>query len=287
MARLRLFTYLLVLAAWFVPQDAYSQIDLFNKKEYLSDFNNKTLIVVLENNSLADLALKEAVEKKWELSKYQFCTLEEFEQMKTDTSYYFLVRVKGIFKKEREPAIEFLSLLKGTPEAAKGIDKMPDALSLPLQASDDQEGYVLPYINSYVKIIQAHVLRIQRKKIAAHIGLAWYANRLNEIKDKQVLINEEELAENLSREDAEKLLKNGVHLVSPDVIEKALDSESPKTLVTLCIAPEVEQQGSYCYKMLLSADSHELFYYKKQKVNAKNPKGLSKEDVMAFVFYFK
>lgn len=287
MAKFRLITCLLILAAWFVPQQACAQLDLFNKKEYLSDFNNKTLMVVLENNSLADLALKEAVEKKWELSNYQFCSLEEFDRMKTDTSYYFLVRVKGVFKKEREPAIEFLSLLKGAPEAAKGLDQMPDILSLPFQAADDEQGYILPYVNSYLNVIQAHVLRIQRKKLAAHIGLAWYANRLGEIKDKQVLINEEELAENFSREEAEKLLKNGVHLVEPDVIEKALDSNSSKTLVTLCIAPGIEQQGSFCYKMLLSADGSELFYYKKQKVNAKNPKGFSREDVKAFVFYFK
>lgn len=287
MKPIKIFSYLILTVVLFVSHSTYAQIDLFNKKENLKDFNYKTLMVVIENNSIVDLALKEAVEKKWKISKYEFCNLDEFEQLKGDTSYYFLVRVQGIFKKEREPGIEFLSLLKGGPAGVKGVDQMADILSLPFQSVDDNQGNILPYVGSYVKIMQAHVLRVQKKKIAAHIGLAWYANRLNEIKDKQVLINENDLLENLSRSEAESLLKNSVRIVGEEEIEQVLNDEAAKTLVTLLIAPDVDQQGSYCYKMLISADSHELFYYKKQKISPKTPKGFSKEDIKAIVFQFK
>lgn len=282
-----LYTCFLFLAVLFMPFQGHSQLDLFSKKESLQDLNYKTLVVVLENDSMVDLALREAVEKKWELSEFRFCDTEEFDKIKGDTSYYFLVRVKGIFKKEREPAIEFLSLLKGGPAGVKGVDKMADILSLPLQPVDDREGTIVPFVESYVNIIQAHVLRIQRKKIAAHIGLAWYANRLNEISGKKVLINEENLAGNLSREAAERLLKNGVSLADETEIDQALTRGDAGTLVTLCVEPGVEQQGSYCYKMLISTDSNELFYYKKQKVSPKTPKGFLKDDIEAIVFYFK
>lgn len=287
MKTVKIYTYLLLAAVLLLSNTAFAQLDLFNKKESLKDFNYKTLVVVMENNSMVDLALKDAVEKKWEISKYKFCNLDEFEELKGDTSYYFLVRVKGIFKKEREPGIEFLSLLKGGPQGVKGVDQMADILSLPFQPIDDSQGYILPYIPSYVKIMQGHVLRVQKKKIAAHIGLAWYANRLNEISDKKVLINETELAENVSRYDAEELLKGGVRIVGEDEIEKVLNRDEPKTLVTLSIAPEVDQQGSFCYKMLISADSNELFYYKKQKISVKTPKGFSQEDIKAIVFPFR
>lgn len=282
-----LYTCFLFLAVLIMPCQGYSQLDLFSKKESLQDLNYKTLVVVLENDSMLDLALKEAVEKKWELSAFRFCDTEEFDKIKGDTSYYFLVRVKGIFKKEREPAIEFLSLLKGGPAGVKGVDKMADILSLPLQPVDDREGRIVPFVESYVNIIQAHVLRIQRKKMAAHIGLAWYANRLSEISGKKVLINEEDLAGNLSRDAVERLLKNGVSLTDETGIDQALARGDAGTLVTLCVAPGVEQQGSYCYKMLISTDSNELFYYKKQKVSSKTPKGFLKDDIEAIVFYFK
>lgn len=284
MKRIGFYACAIVIMLLSVLNEAHAQIDLFNKKESLKDFNYKTLMVVLENNSMADLALKEAVEKDWELSKYQFCNLDEFEKIKGDTSYYFLLRVKGIFKKEREPGIEFLSLLKGGPATVKGVDQMADILSLPFQPVDDSEGVIIPFIDAYVKIFQAHVLRVQKKKIAAHLGIAWYANRLGELANKQVLINENDLSELLSRSEAESLMKNGVSIVDENEIDQALINKDTKTVVTLSIAPSVEQQGSYCYKMLISTDGNELFYYKKQKISAKNPKGFSKEDVKAIVF---
>ncbi|MEF9986127.1 MAG: hypothetical protein RSC28_03340 [Bacteroidales bacterium] len=280
-------TYLVLAVLLFASNVVYAQIDLFNKKESLKDFNYKTLVVVLENNSIVDLALKDAIEKEWQLSKYKFCNLDEFEQLKGDTSYYFLTRVKGIFKKEREPAIEFLSLLKGGPKEVKGVDQMADILSMPLQDIDDTQGAIIPYISAYVKIFQAHVLRIQKKKIAAHLGISWYANRLGEIKGKRVLINENDLSRQVTEAGEMVSLETAVSIVGEDEIYKAIDNKEPKTIVTLVISPTIEQQGSFCYKMLLSTDSNELFYYKKQKISSKTPTGLLKEDIRAIVFPFK
>ena len=168
--------FLIALVAILMALPTISQAQVFSKKEDLKDLNSKTLMVVLENNSMIDLTLKQSVEKEWKLSKVEFCDLNQFEKIKTDTSYYFLIRVKGIFKKEREPSIEFLSLLKGGEEAYMGLDEMYDVLSLPFQQIDDPDGYIIPYIDAYINIIQSHVLRVQKKKIAATLGLSWYSN---------------------------------------------------------------------------------------------------------------
>lgn len=276
----------ITLLALFITGSSFAQGNFFSKKEDLKDLNHKTLMVVLENNSLIDITLKNAVEKEWELSKYEFCNLEEFDKIKGDSSYYFLIRVKGIFKKEREPAIEFLSLLKGGPEGVKGVDAMYDVLSLPFQPVDDGDGYILPYIDAYIKVIQAHVLRVQRHKIAASMGIGWYSNRLSEIKNKKVLLNENDLSDLLNKEEVNNMLNGHGNVVDEDAVYEALDNEARETLVSVCIAPRVEQQGSYCYKMLLSTDGHELFYYRKQKVNANNPKGFLPDDVKKIAIPF-
>ncbi|MBR5856147.1 MAG: hypothetical protein IKY70_02610 [Bacteroidales bacterium] len=270
---------LIALVAILMAVPAISNAQVFSKKEDLKDLNSKTLMVVLENSSMINLTLKQAVEKEWELSKIAFCNLEEFEKIKTDSSYYFLVRVKGIFKKEREPSIEFLSLLKGGEEARMGLDEMYDVLSLPFQTIDDPDGYIIPYIDAYVNIIEAHVLRVQKHKIAATLGLGWYSNRLQELRNKTVLVNENDLSELITKEEANKILKDGGKVVEEDEIYDAIDNKKPKTAYTICIGPQVEQQGSYCYKMVISADSHDIFYYRKQKVNSKNPKGFLPEDI--------
>ena len=223
-----------------------SQAQVFSKKEDLKDLNSKTLMVILENNSMIDLTLKQSVEKEWKLSKVEFCDLNQFEKIKTDTSYYFLIRVKGIFKKEREPSIEFLSLLKGGEEAYMGLDEMYDVLSLPFQQIDDPDGYIIPYIDAYINIIQSHVLRVQKKKIAATLGLSWYSNRLQELKGKEILVNELDLSNTITEGEANKILKESGRVVEEDIIYEAIDNKKANTAYTICIGPEVEKQGSYC-----------------------------------------
>ena len=271
--------FLIALVAILMALPTISQAQVFSKKEDLMDLNSKTLMVVLENNSMIDLTLKQSVEKEWKLSKVEFCDLNQFEKIKTDTSYYFLIRVKGIFKKEREPSIEFLSLLKGGEEAYMGLDEMYDVLSLPFQQIDDPDGYIIPYIDAYINIIQSHVLRVQKKKIAATLGLSWYSNRLQELKGKEILVNELDLSNTITEGEANKILKESGRVVEEDIIYEAIDNKKANTAYTICIGPEVEKQGSYCYKMVVSADSHDIYYYRKQKVNAKNPKGFLPEDL--------
>lgn len=277
MKSVKIFLIALVAIAIAAPMSLKAQV--FSKKDDLKDLNHKTLMVVLENNSMMDLMLKKAVESQWELSKVDFCDLDKFEQIKSDSSYYFLIRVEGIFKKEREPSIEFLSLLKGGAEANNGIDAMYDVLSLPLQETDDQDGYIIPYLDTYINIFEAHVLRVQKKKIAATLGLSWYSNRIQELRDKTILVNEADLAPDLTKEDAENILKETGKVVDEDEIYEAIDNRAPKTAFTICIGPKIEKMGSYCYKMVISAESDDIYYYRKQKVNAKASTGFQPDDL--------
>ena len=237
-------------------------------------------MVVLENNSLLNLTIKEAVQKNWDLCKVEFCNNDKFETIKSDTSYYFLLKVNGQFKKEDDPGIEFLSLLKGGADGVMGIEKMYDVLSLPLQPVDDGSGYILPFIDAYIKIFKSHVLRIQESKIAITMGISWYSNRLAGISKRKVLINELDLSNFLTPEIIDEDLKENGKCVDEDTISEAMEKALPDMLVSLCIAPEEpKNNGSYCYKMLIGTDNGELYYYRKQKINAKNPKGFLQEDI--------
>lgn len=256
-----------------------AQVKLFGKVEDLTDFSNKKLMVVLENGSLIDATIRGAIEKEWIISKYEFCSTDDFEKLKNDDSYYFLVRVNGIFKKEKEPALEFISLLKGGPKEIKNISQMPDIITLPLQPINDGSGYILPYIDSYVKLIQDHVIRIQRNKIAARVGISWYSNRLDEVRAENVLFGENDISNELKPNDVVFLLNNYGKVVDEDEIQKAIEDKASKTLVSICIAPNISQSGSYCYKMLLSTDTNELYYYRKQKISGRAPRGFLIEDM--------
>lgn len=278
---------MLLISLTSICNTALAQLDL-KKKENLKDLEGKTLYVVIDNNSIESLALKEAVEKNWILSNYTFIDGEKYDNLKSDPNDYFLVKTEGKFKKEREPGIEFLSLVKGggTNENG-GINESSDIISLPMQSIDDSDGTIIPYLGAYVKIIQDYVQRVQKKKISAHIGLSWYSNRLKEIKTKNVLISENDLSDILVDEDISDILVPQVKIVYEDEVDNALENKRPQTLISLSIAPKNPLAGSYCYKMLISTNTNELFYYKKQKITTKNPQGFLKDDIKAIVYPFK
>lgn len=277
----------LLLAALAVSGSAGAQSGIFGKKENLRDIGEKCLKVVTDNNSFFNLSLKEAVEKNWKLCDVEFCTSEQFEELKCDTSYYFLMKVDGIFKKEREPAMEFLSLLKGGEEAQVSIENMYEVLTLPLNPIDDDGSYIVPYLDAYINIIQTHVLRVQKKKVAAVMGISWYSNRLSEIGGMRLLVNENDLSKEVTAEQAEEILGPNGSVEDEDTVHEAIDSASENTLVSLCVAPQLGQQGSYCYKMLIGTETGELFYYRKQKITGKSPKGFLAEDLKKIAVYLK
>ena len=112
---------------------AQAQID--TKKMKISDFTQKITKVVLTGNQFHDATLESEVTAKWQISPFEFCTLKEFEQLKSDDSYYFLLTTKGQFKNEQEAGIVFLTLVKGGADASKGINKMLEIVSFPYSSA--------------------------------------------------------------------------------------------------------------------------------------------------------
>lgn len=271
----------LAVVSLLVSTITYAQPKLFSKKHDLKDIGKKNLMVVTGNNSFLNMSIKESVTKLWDLSKVNFCDMEEFEKIKSDSSYYFLVRLDGKFKKEDDPGIEFLSLLKGGTEALVGTESMYDVLSLPLKPANGSGDYILPFIDTYIKIFKAHVKRVQDNKIVANtMGLSFYANRLGKIGKKIIFINEEDMSEMVTADYINASFKDNGKVVDEDTIEDAMEKGRPGLLVSICIAPEEpKDNSSYCYKMLVGADDGDLYYFRKQKINAKNPKGFLPEDI--------
>ena len=104
-----------------IPVSMFSQAQITTKKMKLEDFPEKVTKVVLSGNMFIDGAIEDAVKNRWAVSPYEFCSFQEFESLKGKEDYYFLMVVTGQFRKESGPGIEFLSLLKGGPEAEKGL----------------------------------------------------------------------------------------------------------------------------------------------------------------------
>ena len=259
-----------------------AQAQITTKKVKIEDFTEKVTKVVLSGNMFYDSTLKEAVREHWTISPYEFCSIEDFQEMKTDADYYFLIKVKGQFRKESGPGIEFLSLLKGGPEAEKGLDKMLELITFPYAAVDSPSGRETVFLPLMLNIVQQHVLSSIATDIVAYSPLIAYSNNIGKIKGKQVIMAEEDLsADVLQLED--DYLKAPIVVTDMDTADEYVAGNVADAVVSYTVCPEDPQPGAFCYKMLVNAEDGELYYFRKHRITRKTGPGFLVEDMNRIV----
>ena len=142
------------IAVILAPTGLFGQAQITTRREKIKDFTSKTTKVVMSGDEILDEALREAVTTSWSLSPYEFCSKDEFNALKTNAGHYFLLVVKGQEKKEYEPGIDLLTLVKGGPEAAKGINEMLEVVSFPLRSAQLPSGRELAVLPAIIKVMQ-------------------------------------------------------------------------------------------------------------------------------------
>ena len=74
--------------------NAFSQAQITTRKEKLSDFATRTMKVVLPGTNFIDPILQEALNNPWSLSPFEVCSVDEFNSLKNNEEYYFMLPVK-------------------------------------------------------------------------------------------------------------------------------------------------------------------------------------------------
>ena len=253
----------------------WAQGQVTTRKHRLADFTDKMTKVVLSGNELLMGALRQEVLNTWTSSTFEFCTLEQFEQLKTQDNYYFLIPVESRFKEEEEPGIVLLTLVKGGPEAAKGIAAMHEVVSLPLGAVAGSNGRDLLYVGGIVQAIQDYVLSAMESEAVAYQMSDWFNGRFKKsTDDKDVYIAREDVSSAVTEKDMEKLDEHSfLHLIPVEEVDVIFTSRTPDAVVGYVISPFIPQKGSYCYKLLFEADTHRLCYIHKDKIGPKKSEG--------------
>jgi hypothetical protein len=71
----------------------------------------------------------------------------------------------------------------------------------------------------------------------------------------------------------------GITVTDEDDADSYMLDEVSGTLVSYVVAPSEPVKGSFCYKMLIDAQTHELYYYRKHKISPKAGAGFLPEDI--------
>ena len=271
--------FLVLLASIIISFAAYAQAQITTKKVKISDFPEKTTKVVLTGNILFDAVLKDEIAARWRIAPYEFCTLQEFHELKGKENHYFLIPTKGQFKTENEPGLQFLTLVKGGKNAENGINQMLEIVSLPIASAEDPSGRELTFLPAFITILQQYTMDSIENDLNAYIGLTNYSKNLASTSTMTILFAEEDLDAKMNPETRAMYLKNGVETTDMDTADRMLTTAAPNTVVSYVATPTDTKNGSYCYKMLIDTQTHRLCYFKKHRINAKYGPGFADYDL--------
>lgn len=262
-----------------MPLLASAQAQIDTKKMKIEDFTEKTTKVVLTGNLFFDQLFKDEIQNRWRISPFEFCSMAEFEKIKTDDSYYFLMMVKEQFRKESEPGLAVLSVMKGGEAASRGLNRMLDVVTVPLMSAENPSGREFVLLPALIDILQEHILLSMERDIAAYSGLSNYTMNLSRSEGMKIVFAEDDLSDAITEKVRKVYFRNGIEVMDTDSADELMMSHTPETLVSFTVYPSDWKKGSYCYKMLIDAATHELYYYRRHKLSAKFGPGFLLEDI--------
>ena len=258
----------------------FGQGKVKTRKYLLSDFTDKITKVVLPGNGILESALRQEVTDRWTASPFEFCTLEEFEQKKSSSEYYFLIPAEGRFKDETAPGITFQTLVKGGAEG-EGLDPMTEIISLPLTSAGAGSGRELVYLSALVEAIQSYTLAAMGSEKTAYLGYAFFNdNYIHKGHIKRIYLSKGDLSPKVTQKDIERYVDAADFILTEeDDADAVFNAGTYGTLVGFVVAPEHPQDGSYSYQMLIEADTHTIYYIRKRRCSDKAPAGFGADDL--------
>lgn len=272
---------LLLMIMTAMPLIMSAQAQIVTKDAKIEDFQEKTTKIVLTGNEFFDSALSEEIRTRWNISPYEFCTLEDFNSLKESSDYYFLLCVKSRFRKEPEPGIQMLTLIKGGEKADKGLGKMLELVSIPLCSARYPSGREMIFLPALIDIMQEQVIHVLSSSISAYSSLSEASGNMSDARDMSIVFSEDDLSDEVTEEMLSQYFHDGIILSDETGADDLMLGNMENTLVSYTVTPfEPTAGSSFCYKMLIDAGTHELYYFKKHRITKKAGPGFLPEDLM-------
>lgn len=257
--------------------DVFGQAQIYTRKEKLKDITAKTLKVVMTGEDALDESLKQAVSMAWTMSPYEFCTKDDFDKTKGSDKFYFLVVVKGQQRKESEPGIDLLTIVKGGAGADKSIDDMLEVVTFPLRAAVDPSGREFTLLPAFISIMEDHCKHQIDSEVKAYSSLG--AKESKKLRMKQIYFSEEDFAPQVEEKLIESLDEDIFIKEDDEDVDDIFTKGVFNAVVSYVVAPSEPVSGSVCYKMLIGADDHQLYWYKKHTISPRQGAGFLEGDL--------
>jgi len=231
----------------------------------LNQFLNSKLYVVLESNPIAayNFKIQEAVKNAWELTDFEFISLEQFEEMYNDPDKSFLMMTQVVFQNDKTKVrYNFLSMFIGKP-GLDGFEDLPDIAAIPLAYTEVDEEFWVYKIESLVRFMQTHIQNMKNNPDMIKKNIFQYYNEnTKDIKQKTLYLVKDEVAPDINTEaKIKKIYPYKVKFVTRDEIEEAIESSDESVVYLHKVGPQGTRLRARCYKIIIGAKDANFYYF--------------------------
>jgi hypothetical protein len=238
--------------------------------------------VVLQNNPMSEfnMRIKEAVEKSWTITPYEFITATQFDEMRKDPEKSFIVLIQVKFPGDKiEASYSFLSVLLGS--AVKKITDMPEICGIPISyASVDEYSWAYK-TKAMVLFLQNHIQLMKEKpEIISSNMFDYYNKSRGDIHTKELWVVEKDLAkEARSLATLRKYYTYPIKVVKPEDIQEAIEKNDTNVVFLHKVGPEGTRLQARCYVMIIGIGENKLYYWNYHMIKDKDDDGLLIKDL--------
>jgi hypothetical protein len=250
-------------------------------REDLEKFLQTKTFVVLDRNPLNtyDAEIEEAMKNEWTLTEYDLIKYEEFEEIRKNPDYSFLMLVNVTFEKDKLNAVyKFLNLSLGGNYYS--MSQMPDLVSVPVAYRNVEEdsynyklGILVRFIQNHIKLIYEHP-ELVSSNIFKH-----YNDNKGDVKQKNLYLIADELEKSVnSAARISKVYPYNFTLVTREDIKDAITNRDDQVVFLHKVGPEGTRLNARCYKILIGAGDANFYYFDYHMINDKRPDGFLEKD---------
>lgn len=251
-------------------------------RKQLELFKKSTTYVVMDPDPMLgyNFAIKSAVEKFWKITPYKFVTFDEFDKLRMNCNNSFIMVSRVSLTKTEDRAVYiYLNFLMG--DSVKELNDMPEILELPLCYSGiDQNSYIYK-MGVIIRFAQEHVKTLDKSLFLwTYKNLNYYNYAISNIKKKTLLVESSDLADEVNTiEKIKEYYPYDIRIVSSNDIDKAVQNQTPNTLILHVISPSPEDTRGRSYKIIYGVNDNKIYYYDYEEISAKHPAGLLIKDL--------
>jgi len=238
-------------------------------------YKSKTY-VVLDNNifGMWNNAIREAVEKDWTITPFEFITPDEFKVKMKRPGASFILTTDTYFEGQKEMGLfTSLSILLGKQNGT--LNTMPDIAEFPLAYENiDYDEYYYK-LGLALRFVQNHIKYLKENPDESSMSVMnLYRKAKKNTKEKTLYVRKSDLAANVNTASYIKKYYSGkVKIASIDEIETVIENKDANALILHLVRPDKDIDGMLCMKMLIDAEKAELYYFDYHKIKRKKKPG--------------